>query len=109
MHFRKLEVYKIAIRVLALAAKLDLPSGHGDLRDQLRRASLSVVLNIAESSGKTTFGEQRRFFAIARGSAMECAAIVDVCRVFDVGQTSLLESIDAGLLSVVRILSKLAR
>jgi hypothetical protein len=74
VHFRKPEVYQVAIRVLALAAQIELPVGHGEIRDQLRRASLSIALNIAEASGKTTPAEQRRFFAIARGFAMECAA-----------------------------------
>ena len=109
MHFRRLEVYRRAIRILPLAARLDLPAGYGEIRDQLRRASLSISLNIAESSGKTTLAEQRRFFAIARGSTMECAALVDACRALEVGQEPLLDSIDDGLLHLVRMLSKLAR
>jgi hypothetical protein len=35
-------------------------------------------LNIAEGNGKPTEGERRRFFEIARGSTLECAAIQDV-------------------------------
>jgi hypothetical protein len=35
-------------------------------------------LNIAEDNGKTAEGDRRRYFEIARGSAMECAAIQDV-------------------------------
>ena len=56
-----------------------VPRGHSALADQLRRAALSVSLNIAEGSGKGTMEdrEARRFYAIARGSALECAAIVD--------------------------------
>ena len=110
VHFRNLEVYQIATRVLGLSARLsrDIPAGHGELRDQLRRASLSVALNIAEASGKTKPDDQRRFF-FARGSAMECAALLDACRVFDIGEASLLNEIDAALLSIVRMLSKLAR
>ena len=111
MHFRKLEVYQVAIQALTCAARLggEIPTGHGELRDQLRRASLSIALNIAEASGKTKPADQQRFFSIARGSAMECAALVDACRVLAVGQGSLLEELDARLLSAVRMLSKLAR
>ncbi|MBM4321616.1 MAG: four helix bundle protein, partial [Deltaproteobacteria bacterium] len=42
---------------------------------QLRRASISTPVNIAEGSGKTKEPDQQRYYAIARGSAMECAAL----------------------------------
>jgi four helix bundle protein len=35
-------------------------------------------LNIAEGNGKTAKADRRRYFEIARGSALECAAIQDV-------------------------------
>jgi four helix bundle protein len=79
MHFRELEVSKRALYAFTLGANIaqSLPPGHGEIRDQLRRASLSIPLNIAESSGKTRTADQQRFFSIARGSTMECAALVD--------------------------------
>ena len=46
--------------------------------DQLDRASTSIPLNIAEGNGKFTSKDRCRFFDIARGSALECAACVDV-------------------------------
>ena len=42
------------------------------------RASQSIPLNIAEGNGKTSDADRRRYFEIARGSALECAAIQDV-------------------------------
>ena len=42
------------------------------------RASQAIPLNIAEGNGKGTDGDRRRFFEIARGSALECAAVQDV-------------------------------
>lgn len=46
--------------------------------DQLDRASTSIPLNIAEGNGKYTPKDRCRFFDIARGSAFECAAVLDV-------------------------------
>ena len=46
--------------------------------DQLDRASTSIPLNIAEGNGKYTAPDRCRFFDIARGSALECAACLDV-------------------------------
>jgi len=55
--------------------------GYRTAKDQLLRASQSVPLNIAEGNGKPTENEQRRFFEIARGSALECATVQDVLEV----------------------------
>ncbi len=48
------------------------------MHDQLDRASTSIPLNIAEGNGKYTAPDRCRFFDIARGSALECAACLDV-------------------------------
>src|SRR4051812_34261826 len=47
-------------------------------KDQLDRASTSVPLNIAEGNGKFSPADRSRYFEIARGSAVECAACLDV-------------------------------
>src|SRR5947199_3250049 len=47
-------------------------------KDQLDRASTSVPLNIAEGNAKFSSADRARFFEIARGSAVECAACLDV-------------------------------
>ena len=48
------------------------------LRDQLHRAASSVVLNLAEGSGRETRADQGRFFTIAFSSLRECQAILDL-------------------------------
>jgi four helix bundle protein len=82
LDFERLDVYRCAIEFLALAVRVTarMPRGHADLRDQLRRASSSIPLNIAEGTGKTGPADRAHFHAIARGSAFECAAILDVLR-----------------------------
>ena len=47
-------------------------------KDQLDRASTSLPLNIAEGNGKFSTVDRARFLEIARGSALECAAFLDV-------------------------------
>jgi len=74
----RLDCYRVALEFQTLAADLVRQRGLGALRDQLDRASVSIVLNIAEAVGRTAAADRAHFFAIARGSATECAAIVDL-------------------------------
>ena len=46
--------------------------------DQLDRAVTSIPLNIAEETGKYTPKDKCRYYDIGRGSALECAACLDV-------------------------------
>ena len=107
----KLDVYKTAIEFLAVSARLleSLPKGNAGLADQLRRASISIPLNIAESSGKPTMRDRQRFMSIARGSAMECGAILDVCRVLEVTDEQMVRDGKQLLVWIVSMLTKLCR
>ena len=111
MSFRKLDVYACAVRFLPLAAQIAeaLPARYAVLADQMRRASLSIPMNIAEGSGKTTAPDQRRFYAMARGSAMECGAIVDACVALKLIEQTQREEADQLLNSPVRTLSRMCR
>jgi len=86
LSFQKLDVYRCSIEFLALAAKLlaDLPKGNAILADQLRRAAISMPLNIAEGAGRPSDVDAARHYGIARGSAMEAAAAIDAMKVLDV-------------------------
>ncbi len=72
-----LDVYRVSLEFQRLTATL-LSRAHGELRSQLDRAALSVSLNVAEGCGRRSHADRRRFDSIARGSALECAAILDV-------------------------------
>jgi four helix bundle protein len=77
--FQNLEVYKKAkvfhldCKSLILANKLD-----SYVKDQLGRASFSIVLNIAEGSGKFSKADRRNYFVTSRASVFECVAILDM-------------------------------
>lgn len=75
----KLDVYRDAIDFVAwVSILLETSYRLGDVKDQLDRASTSVPLNIAEGNGKYSKKDRCRFFDIAHGSALECAAALDV-------------------------------
>ena len=78
----KLDVYRTAIEYVGWAYHYcETLKGHRNAKDQLLRASQAIPLNIAEGNGKATDGDRRRFFEIARGSALECGAVQDVLQV----------------------------
>jgi len=110
---RKLDVYRCAVTFLGVASTLAerMPRGHSALADQLRRAALSVPLNIAEGSGKGTMEdrEARRYYAIARGSALECAAIVDALQALRLVLGDEADRAQELLERVVSMLTKMAR
>ena len=77
--FRNLEVYKKAKVFYNRAMILvNQKTFNRHVNDQLSRASFSVVLNIAEGSGRATNPDRKRFFVISRSSVFECVAILDV-------------------------------
>ena len=75
----KLDVYQESIRFICWVDELlhEIPKTLA-VQNQLDRASTSIPLNIAEGNGKYTDADRCRFFDIARGSALECAACLDV-------------------------------
>lgn len=75
----RLKVYHEALRFVAWVGPLiDALPAKLAARDQLDRASTSIPLNLAEGNGKRSYPDRCRFFDIARGSGVECAACLDV-------------------------------
>ena len=75
----KLKVYQSAIRFITWSTDLVAQvNAKAAVKDQLDRASTSVALNIAEGNGKFAIRDRCRFLDFARGSALECAACLDV-------------------------------
>ena len=82
LDYERLDVYDLALEFLVLANGVieGLPRGRSHLADQFTRASLSIVLNVAEGAGKHSKLDKRRYYVTARGSATESAALLDVCQ-----------------------------
>src|SRR5205814_8868452 len=75
----RLKVYQSAIRFVTWSADfLAKVTAKAAAKDHLDRASTSVALNIAEGNGKFSTADRARFLEIARGSALERAACLDV-------------------------------
>ena len=79
----KLNVYQLSLEFNTFVHGLvgELKANYRPSKDRLIRSSLSIPLNIAEGNGKRTTPDRVRFFEIARGSAMESAATLDVLAV----------------------------
>ena len=77
----KLDVYRVAIQFLTWAGPIADDRSHGrqlSAAKHLDEASTSVALNIAEGNGKRSKADRARYLQIARGSALESAACLDV-------------------------------
>ncbi len=79
----KLDVYRVSLTYVGYVYRLadQLKGNHRHARDQLLRASQSIPLNIAEGNGRRGSADRRRFFDIARASALECTAVQDVLHI----------------------------
>ena len=79
------------------------------LRDQIERAASSALLNLAEGCGRRARRDRLHFFAMAQGSAAECAAAVDLLRA--TGRVSLADAVRAKhkLARVIQMLVGLRR
>jgi four helix bundle protein len=109
LHFQKLDLCQRAIEFLTVVNRIRgrLPKGNADLADQLRRASQSIPQDIAEGCGRTARAHKAKHYTIARGSAMECAAHLDVMKLDELVESELYESGVDLLERIVAMLTKL--
>ena len=76
----KLDVYRRSLQLLETCDEVvnQLPPGRAHLRDQMDRAASSIVANIAEGAGEFSRKEKARFYRMARRSAIEQAAWLEI-------------------------------
>jgi four helix bundle protein len=106
----KLDVYREAIAFCAWAGELlNQIAARAAAKDQLDRASTSIPLNIAEGNGKFSGKDRARFLEIARGSALECAACLDVLVARKLADAAQIDSAKENLARIVQMLMGMLR
>lgn len=104
--FENLDVYK---RTLVFIEQIDLVCRQkkGEIgysfEDQLRRAALSIALNIAEGNGRWHTKDKQQFFWIARGSVFEVVPLLQLLRRRDL----LSEQAFGGLYTDLEVIGKM--
>jgi four helix bundle protein len=68
---------------------------------------VSILLNIAEGSGKISSVDKAKFYGIARGSSMECGAALDACRILELSDEAITTEAKELLVRIVSMLSKM--
>ncbi len=107
----RMEVYRQALVFIRVSDELrrNLPSRRTALADQLDRASVSIALNIPEGAGEFSRKEKARFYRIARRSATECAAILDIAQKLKLADPKLVEDGKTLLQQIVAMLVGLSK
>jgi four helix bundle protein len=103
--FRRLDVYQCAVKALPLAYRL-AERADAETKRQLGRAALSINLNIPEGTGRCD-DDQRQFYRIARGSALESAAVLDALQALELVTREEVAPLEELLLRIVAMLTKM--
>jgi four helix bundle protein len=104
----RLDVFHVSVAFHALVPDLTRLAGR-NLRDQLERASASITLNLCEGNARRAPRDRAQFFAISRGSAAECAAIVHLLHSRGLVEVEVARRARALLMRTISMLTKLER
>lgn len=107
--FEELNVYKRSIEfnnsIYELTKSFPKEELFG-LSNQLRRASVSITLNIAEGSSRSK-KDFRHFLGLSRGSCYECVAILEIAKNQDYISNKVYKEFYEKILSLSKMLSSL--
>ena len=103
---QKLDAYRVAIKLFegVEAAAEALPRGYADMKDQLRRATASIVRNVAEGANRRTPADKCARFLVARAEAGECEAILEMAQIvkaIETGEAQRLRRLAARTMALV--------
>jgi len=109
--FESLDVYQLSLEFAKEIVKTTfyMPRGYFSLVDQLRRASTSISLNIAEGSGRYAKGEKRQFYSIAKGSTYECVPLVSLFKDLGLFSSEQTDNFKETLQRIAKMLTKLVQ
>jgi len=109
LNHHRLHCYRLTLELARTVPTLlaRWPKGSSDLADQFKRALSSVLLNIAEGNGRMSPKDRRRFFAIARGSASEVGALIDIAEAYGLLSSETASKWQDTILQIVKMVSKL--
>ena len=109
--FEKLNVYKKAEETYTLILEHILKKRfiNFKLKDQLGRSSSSIVLNIAEGSGKFSKRDKRNFYLIARGSTSESVSTLKLLNLEKTINTAVFDKIYVNLDEIGKMLTGLIK
>ena len=80
---------QLSVKVYELTRTFPREELYG-MTSQIRRASISVISNIAEGHGRGTRPQLMQFLSMARGSAVEVEAQLLLCRELNLGDQVLI-------------------
>lgn len=78
--FENLDVYQKSMKFVVEIYSVNGYLRDRTIKDQFRRAALSIPLNIAEGQGRMHGKEKRQFYNTARGSLLECIPLLQICQ-----------------------------
>jgi four helix bundle protein len=112
LNHKNLEAYKVARELLKECYRVTslLPSEEKfNLTQQIKRAALSVKLNMAEGSSRRSEAERKRYYEISRGSVIEIDGAIESCVDLGYFKTEQLENLGKLINSSFALLSKMIK
>lgn len=110
LNYQKLDVFVTAKSFTLECYKFtkQLPAEEKfNMIQQVRRAALSVYLNIAEGCSRKSIVERKRFFEISRGSIIEIDAVLDLAIELDYNKKENLQTLGDFMQRTFSMLTKM--
>ena len=108
LNHKKLDIYATSRAFVQECYKLTNylpPEERFGMISQIRRAALSVHLNIAEGASRRSENERRRYYEIARGSVIEIDAALDIAKDLSYLETRKIDILGKLLIQCFKMLS----